>query len=54
MGLVVFALRELLPLGRLFTILEIIVGVAVYVVVALAVKAVSVNDFRAFKRKKKA
>lgn len=54
MGLVVFALRELLPLGRVMTILEIVVGVAVYVAVALAVKAVSVSDFRAFKRKKKA
>jgi len=54
MGLVVFALRELLPMNRFLTIAEIIIGVAVYVVVALAVKAVSINDFRSFKRKKKA
>ena len=54
MGLVVFAMRELLPTSRILTLVEIAVGVAVYVVVALAVKAVSINDFRAFKRKKKA
>lgn len=54
MGIVVFALRQLLPAGRLFTLLEVAVGIAVYAAAALAVKAVSMDDFRAFKRKKKA
>jgi len=54
MGLVVFVMRELLPTHRLLTIVEIVVGVAVFIAVALAVKAVSINDFRAFKRRKKA
>jgi stage V sporulation protein B len=54
MGIIVYAMRELLPAGRVMTMLEIAVGVAVYVFAALAVKAVSVNDFRSFKRKKKA
>ena len=54
MGVVVYALRELLPMNRLLTLAEIAIGVAVYIAVALAVKAVSINDFRAFKRKKKA
>lgn len=54
MGIVVWGLRQLLPSGRLFTLLEVGAGIAVYVGAALAVKAVSMDDFRAFKRKKKA
>lgn len=53
MGVVVWGLRELLPMNRFLTLFEIAVGVAVYVVVALAVKAVSLNDFRSLKRRKK-
>ena len=53
MGVVVFALRELLPMNRFLTLAEIAVGVAVYVAVALAVKAVTPDDFRALRRGKK-
>lgn len=53
MGVVVWGLRELLPMNRFLTLFEIAVGVVVYVVVALAVKAVSLNDFRSLKRRKK-
>lgn len=53
MGVVVWVLRQLLPSGRLFTMLEVAVGIVAYAAAALAVKAVSMDDFRAFKRKKK-
>lgn len=53
MGVVVFALRELLPMNRFLTLVEIAVGVAVYVAVALAVKAVTPDDFRTLRRGKK-
>ena len=52
MGLVVFLLRELLPLNRLTTLVEIALGVAVYIGVALLVKAVTPEDFRSFRRGK--
>ncbi len=51
MGLVVFMLRELLPAGRLFTVLNIGIGVVVFVAVALAVKAITKDDLRAFRRR---
>ena len=54
MGLVVFALRELLPIHRLLTLVEIAVGVAVYVAAALLFKAVTPDDFRSLRRGKKA
>ena len=54
MGVVVFAMRELLPMNRVLTIVEIAVGVIVYVAVALLVKAVTPADFRSLRRKKKA
>ena len=53
MGLAVFILRELLPLNRLCTLVEIAVGVAVYAGVALLVKAITPEDFRAFRGKRK-
>lgn len=52
MGIVVFALRELLPTGRLVTILEIAVGVAVYAGAALLTRAITKDDLRAFRRRK--
>lgn len=52
MGGIVWGLKTLLPQNRLLTLVEIAVGVAVYVVVALAVKAVSPEDFRTLRRKK--
>lgn len=56
MGVVVFAMRELLPMNRLLTIVEIGVGVAVYIAVALLSGAVKQSDFapivRRLKRRK--
>lgn len=54
MGVVVWLLRGIFPLNHFTTILEIMVGVAVYVVAALAVKAISPSDFAALRRRKKA
>lgn len=54
MGVIVFALRELLPVNRLLTLVEIAVGVAVYVAAALLFKAVTPDDFRSLRRGKKA
>ncbi len=56
MGAVVFAMTSLLPVSRLATIAEVIVGVAVFVVVAFADHAVTRDDIRQFtgrRRRKK-
>lgn len=52
MGVVVWILRELLPSGRLFTLAEVAVGVAVFIAAALAFKAITKDDLRAFRRRK--
>lgn len=52
MGIVVFAMRELLPGGRLMLLVDVAAGVAVYAAVALAVKAITKDDLRAFRRRK--
>jgi len=52
MGAAVLLLRELLPSHRLITILEVAAGVVVYAVTALAVKAVTKDDLRTFRRRK--
>lgn len=52
MGIVVWGLRELLPGNRLTLLLEVAAGVAVYAVAALAVKAVTKEDLRSFRRRK--
>ncbi len=52
MGLTVLALTALLPNHRIFTILEVLLGVVVYVGVALADHAVTPEDLRLFRRKK--
>ncbi len=52
MGVVVWGLRELLPAGRVFTILEVAVGVVVYVAAALGVRAITKDDLRAFRRRR--
>ena len=52
MGIAVFALRELLPFGRLLLLIEVAVGVAVFAVAALGVKAITKEDLRAFRRGK--
>ena len=52
MGIVVFAMRELLPGGRLMLLSDVAVGVVVYAAVALATKAITKDDLRAFRRRK--
>ena len=52
MGIVVFAMRELLPGGRLMLLADVAVGVVVYAAVALATKAITKDDLRAFRRRK--
>lgn len=52
MYLVVWGFKTILPFGRLTTILEVAIGIIVYVVVALAVKAITKEDLRSFSRKK--
>ena len=52
MGLAVWLLRLILPSHRLLTLLEVAVGVAVYAAAALAIKAVTKEDLRAFRRRK--
>ena len=52
MGLSVWLMRELLPASRIMTLVEIAVAVVIYAGAALAFKAVSINDFHSFKRKK--
>lgn len=52
MGVVVFAMRELLPVNRLTMLLEVAVGVMIYAAAALAVKAITKDDLRAFRRRK--
>ena len=52
MGVIVWVLRELLPAGRLFTLLEVAVGVVVYVAAALVFRAISKEDLCAFRRRK--
>lgn len=52
MGIVVWALRELLPMNRLTVIVEVAVGIVVYAVAALLLKAITKEDLRAFRRRK--
>lgn len=52
MGFAVWALRELLPVNRLSLLAEVAIGVIVYAVAAIAVKAITKDDLRAFRRRK--
>ena len=52
MGIVVFCMREFLPGGRLMLLVDVAVGVVVFAAVALAVKAITKDDLRAFHRRK--
>ena len=52
MGIVVWALRELLPMNRLTVIVEVAAGVIVFAIAALALKAITKDDLRAFRRRK--
>jgi hypothetical protein len=52
MGLVVWGMKSLLPLSRIWTIAEIAVGGAVYLGVALADGALSRKDIAAFLKRR--
>lgn len=52
MGITVWVLREVLPVNRLTLLVEVTVGVAVYAAAAVAVKAITKDDLRAFRKKK--
>lgn len=52
MGAAVWAMRALLPSHRLITLLEVAVGVVVFAVSALAVRAITKEDLRSFRRRK--
>lgn len=54
MGVAVWALRELLPAGRFFTLLEIAAGVVVYAAAAILLKAMTPADFNTLRRRRKA
>ncbi|MBR3494929.1 MAG: polysaccharide biosynthesis protein [Clostridia bacterium] len=54
MGLAAWGLRELLPVSRLATIAEVLVGIAVYLGAAILFKAINPRDFAALRRRKKA
>lgn len=52
MGVAVWGLRELLPVNRLTLLAEVAAGVVVYAAAALALKAITMDDLRAFRRRK--
>ena len=52
MGIAVWLVREVLPVNRLTVLLAVAIGVVVYAIAALAVKAVTKEDLQAFRRKK--
>ena len=51
MGCAVWAMRELLPVNRLTLLVVVAVGVVVFAAAALAVKAITKEDLRAFRRR---
>ncbi len=53
MGVTVWAMKQLLPLARWATVLEILIGCVVYLVVALADHAVTREDLSSLRRRKK-
>ena len=54
MGLAVWGLRALLPSGRLWTLVLIAAGVAVYAAAAILFKAMTPADFNTLRRRRKA
>ena len=52
MGLAVYIMKTVLPAGRLVTILEIVVGIAVYLGAAILLKALTKEDLASLRRKK--
>ena len=53
MGIVVWLMQHFLPMHRLLTILEIAVGVAVYIAAAFLLKVLSVSDIRSMLRRRR-
>lgn len=53
MGVVVFLMTKLLPSSRLVTIVEIALGIAVFIAAAILTKAVTRDDISSFRRKKR-
>lgn len=51
MGIIVWGMRELLPVNRLTLLLEVCVGMVVFAIAALVLKAITKEDLRAFHRK---
>jgi stage V sporulation protein B len=54
MGVVVWLMQRYLPVTHLFTLLEVVAGVGVYLIAAVLFKAIDPRDFRAMLRRKKA
>ena len=54
MGAAVWLMREALPSHPLATLCEVAAGIVIFIGMALAVKAVTPNDFKALRRRKKA
>ena len=53
MGVIVYVLHIILPLNRLITIIEIIIGVVVYLAAAFVFKALSKDDLRTIMRRRR-
>ena len=53
MGAAVCLMTRILPFSRLLTIVEVAVGIAVFVVTAIWTKALTKEDLNAFRRKRK-
>lgn len=54
MGIAVYALKWILPMGRITTLLKVTVGIFVYLFTALKIQAITSEDLRSFRRKKAA
>ena len=52
MGITVWLMQHFLPVHRLLTVLEIAVGVAVYIAAAFALKVLSVSDIRSMLKRR--
>ena len=52
MGVTVYLMKRFLPLSRLCTVLEILVGVAVFAAVALLDHALTADDLKSFRRRR--
>ena len=51
MGIIVWGLRTLLPLNRVFTILEVATGIAIYSLTAIKLGIISADELSIIKRR---